>query len=143
MRWLGTLGGGDDQPWAINDRGVVVGASSLTRGALFPRTAFLWELKRGMIDLGALIGDQVYSAAYDINVQGYVVGESVKGPFLWRDETSNRILPFPSAAYALGINRLGVVVGQYWNASLGKTQSYRWTQLRGFVNLGPSTGDHA
>ena len=142
MRWLGTLGGGVDQPASINDRGVVVGTSQLTAGSVYPTTAFLWQSNAGMTDLGALIGDRAGSGAFDINARGQVVGTSVRGPFLWQRDLSTTFLPFPQGASAEGINAQGAIVGSYFNASLGKNQAYRWSLATGFVTLSPASADH-
>lgn len=88
-RDLGTLGGTTSSASAVNDRGQVVGVSSLKHDAR--RHAFLWESGR-MDDLGTLPGDRS-SAATGIDSRGRVVGWS-------RDDrgTSHAVLWTPRAA---------------------------------------------
>lgn len=67
---LGTLGGDNSFPAAVNSAGQVVGKAMLPDGSY---RAFAWW-KGTMIDLGTLGGD--YSAATGINDQAVIVGES-------------------------------------------------------------------
>jgi probable HAF family extracellular repeat protein len=70
MTDLGDLGGDFIQPYAVNDRGQVVGYGLTAEGELH---AFFWE--RGRIaDLGDLGGGE--SRAFDINDRGDIIGES-------------------------------------------------------------------
>src|SRR5262245_19561219 len=83
MQDLGTLDGDLDNvsvAHSINDAGQVVG-TSWTDGNSRQR-AFLYE-NGSMIDLGALNGE--VAAAYDINNQGDIVGESLGLAFLYRN----------------------------------------------------------
>jgi probable HAF family extracellular repeat protein len=73
MTDLGTLPGGDhSQASGINNRGQVVGSSSLT-SPQEEGNAFLWE-DGEMTDLGTLGGN--FSQAFGINSRGQVVGWS-------------------------------------------------------------------
>jgi len=65
---------------AINNRGEVVGASSLTATStpFFNTHAFLWTRQHGIRDLGTLHGD-VASGAVAINDAGEAVGLSIDG----------------------------------------------------------------
>jgi probable HAF family extracellular repeat protein len=77
---LGTLDGTETEAHLINNRGQVVGGSTL-EGEYGPH-AFLWE--DGVItDLGTLGGDYSYPTA--INNRGQVVGHSGSHAFLWED----------------------------------------------------------
>ena len=75
MTDLGTLGGSESKPVAINERGQVVGwADTRATGAYGPISrAFLWE-NGEMRDLGTLGGEESYAAA--INDRGQVVGRA-------------------------------------------------------------------
>ena len=82
---LGTLSGGDGAATAMNDRGDIVGWSTVASGA---RHAVLW--RHGVItDLGVLPGD-TDSAAVDVNEFGDVAITSFGSDYLtravlWRD----------------------------------------------------------
>lgn len=71
MQPIGTLGGTSSYAYAINDNGVVVGASHVASGALhaFARKAGV------MVDLGVLPGHSS-SEAFAINAGGEIVGRS-------------------------------------------------------------------
>ncbi len=83
---LGNLGGhGWDTPFAINNRGVVVGFTNgpndVVDGQLqFKFLAFIWTKQGGMQSLGTLPGldgtPDAMSEATDINTQGQIVGVS-------------------------------------------------------------------
>jgi probable HAF family extracellular repeat protein len=72
MTAIPTLGGSYNGPTAINNRGQVVGASSLPGDAT--AHAFLWQ-HGTLTDLGTLAGD-VFSEAVDITDRGQIVGDS-------------------------------------------------------------------
>jgi probable HAF family extracellular repeat protein len=81
---LGTLGGSHAYALAVNNKGQIVGGSTLANGQ---NHAFLWT-NGSMKDLGTLGGD--YSEARGINDLGHVVGVSttargVSRAFLWKD----------------------------------------------------------
>lgn len=111
---LGTLGGGDSSATAINDRGVVVGISSLAQDGVVH--AFVYR-DGVMKDLGTLPGAEDSHAA-DINNRGVIVG--------WSGTTFDdrvaivtdvnggmrRLLEVPGTHYAKAINDRGTVVGE-------------------------------
>lgn len=124
---LGNLGGTVDvslpavgnRALFINNRGVVVGGSSLAGNKT--AHAFLWTRDFGMKDLGVLPGD-FNSGAIAVNDRGEVVGVSNddKGnlrAFLWRNGLMtdlNTLAPADSPLYLLfasGINNRGEIVG--------------------------------
>ena len=70
---LGTLGGTSSSANGINNKGHVVGMSSIGGDYRDPRRAFLWDGK-AMINLGTLGG---LSCARAINSHGHIVGLSV------------------------------------------------------------------
>jgi probable HAF family extracellular repeat protein len=78
---LGELpqGNGYSIAWAVNERGHVVGVSDSARGL----AAFVWSPESGMWDLNDLIdpsdplkSQTSFSAAYDINDRGQIVGSA-------------------------------------------------------------------
>lgn len=143
IRPLGSLGGVADFPASINDRGVVVGYSSrVPSGVPYPTTATLQRPGGALRDLGSALGSPASSAAFDINSQQQIIGQSDFGPFLWSPEDGTYFLPLPAGAYANAINSNGVIVGSYWNAALGKSQAYRWSRSSGFTDIGPAYAEH-
>jgi probable HAF family extracellular repeat protein len=99
---LGTLGGNFAKPWDLNDRGQVVGASSVANGATH---AFLWD-ESGMHDLGTLGHEG--SEAVRINEAGTIAGTAwTKYRQSW-DGPAGR-----SADY------LGRPIGALWQHGLG------------------------
>jgi len=71
---LGTLGGDNCRAWDINDRGQVVGHSTIPPYYYYDYHAFIWTEKGGMVDLGTLGGWN--SFAFGINDRGQIVGSS-------------------------------------------------------------------
>jgi probable HAF family extracellular repeat protein len=113
---LGTLGGVFGLAKGINDRGQVVGSSSLASGE---EHAFLWGTGV-MTDLGTLGGD--FSLANRINHRGEVVGLSRTSDgelhaVVWRNSIAidlNTLIPADSGwvlVEATDINRGGEIVG--------------------------------
>ncbi len=127
-RWtdLGTFGGGDSEPAALNNAGQVIGDAMLTDDPVihdWRDHAFLWE-KGKMRDLGTLPGGH-RSRATAINSKGQIVGYSdVKGnrlssyPVLWEHgqvQDLTKLIPggtkWWSLSGAAGINDRGQIVG--------------------------------
>ena len=161
MQDLGTLGGGTSSTArGINDRGDVVGESTLPR--VDPREpqrhAFLWTSSQGMQDLGALGQGLTSSIAFDINNAGQVVGRSFSADrivfppidpeyfsraFLWAPGQGMRDLGDLGGGYsvAYAINDAGQVVGKSW-LSTGVQgygiflRGFLWTSDQGMRDLG-------
>jgi probable HAF family extracellular repeat protein len=114
---VGTLGGRFSAPVALNDRGQVVGASSVSGDTA--GHAFQWQRGR-MTDLGVLPGD-TQSQASDVANQGQIVGESCSPTqcraTLWRDDKVvdlNTAIPRGSGwdlSEADAVNARGQIVG--------------------------------
>jgi probable HAF family extracellular repeat protein len=121
---LGTLGGDHAVAMDINNKGEVVGYSTLASGE---RRAFRWTVQGGMQELGTLGGSE--SGALAINNDGVIVGWSDAGPtgtnaFVWTQEDGMRLLPHVddpdlSVSHATDINDHGQIVGfsGFWVAT--------------------------
>ena len=125
---LGTLGGSNSRPWAINDLGQVVGGSEtsdIDPNSGFPAFhAFLWN-KGVMHDLGTLGGQYSQALLGGINSDGQVVGEaetSIVDPnnppffavhaFLWDKGTMHDLGTLGGThSWAIGIDSESRVVG--------------------------------
>lgn len=107
--FLGTLGGDESYPTAVNDRGQVVGVSETADGEFH---AFLWE-DGVMIDLAPT---HATSAALDINNKGQVVLQRSTG-----DGSLESVLWSPKISISLGavnarlVNEKGQVAGTVLN----------------------------
>jgi probable HAF family extracellular repeat protein len=130
-RWVptdvGTLGG-SSVATAVNNAGQVVGYSQLTTSV--STHAFLWTADRGMMDLGALGGNN--SRATDINDAGQVVGWSEIGDgrqhaFFWTPDDGMVDL---GPGEATDINAAGLVVG----STGGFGRPFLWTKATGMVD---------
>ena len=97
-RELGVLGddpqygGSRSHPYAINDKGWIVGYSTAPSGG-----AFLWTPETGMRNLGYLnVPDKIYhrSVALDVNNRGVVVGYSSSYEYVDDDEETPVFSPF-------------------------------------------------
>jgi probable HAF family extracellular repeat protein len=119
-RELGTLGGDSSAAFAVSNRGQIAGSSSLTSGRDARWNAALWE--NGQIrDLGR-IQDHEWSGAWDVNLDGDVVGASGIGcsyskACIWRAEKLydlNTLIPQDSGwklFNAAAINDRGQIAG--------------------------------
>ena len=111
MTELGTLGGYQAIPYAINDAGRIVGQSWTSTGQ---NHAFLWS-NGYMTDLGTFGGRD--SRALDINESGQIVGgsQSASSPelaVLWENgEAQNLGTLGGNQSNANGINNRGQIVG--------------------------------
>jgi probable HAF family extracellular repeat protein len=116
----GTLGGSFSSPEAMNDRGAVVGRSSLSDGIQIH--AFKYQ-DGSIVDLGTLGG--TFSAGLGINNHGVVVGASWDAnrnafAFVHDGSGMRRLLPDrPAPQTATAINDRGAIVGD-----LGQAGSY-------------------
>ena len=136
---LGTLGGSSSFPFAMNDKGQVVGESeTVTNG---PTHAFLWTPNTGMIDLGTLGGTR--SNALGVNNAGEVVGYSdIPGDttvhaFLWTSDGGMIDLGTLGGAGSIAndINERGQIVG-FSQIADGTGHAFLWTPSAGMIDLG-------
>lgn len=114
MRDIGTLGGHCAFPYALNNRGQVVGQANLAGDT--QSHPFLWEPGKKMKDLGALGGDYGYAAW--LNDAGSVVGTAANTggallAALWQEGTTTDLgtLPGDACSAADAINSAGQIVG--------------------------------
>ncbi len=150
MQDLGTLGGPDSAPYAINQRGQVVGWSmtnSLNSISGLPnQDPFFWDGKK-MIDLGSFGGTT--ALAVDLNDRGQVIGnaflpgDEIRRAFLWPGR-DGKMIKLPTLGGTLSeakaINSAGDVTGA---ARLpGDTLSHPvlWTKGK-VIDLGVVPGD--
>jgi probable HAF family extracellular repeat protein len=131
---LGTLGGKTSGSLGINDRGQVVGLSTL---ADTTQRAFVWSSATGMRNLGLLHPSDGYSTANGINNSGQVVGVSGDFAFLWLPGSGMQDLGNLGGigAIAYGINNLGEVVGSS-NTTDQSTHAFFWTSSGWMQDIG-------
>ena len=123
MHDLGSLGGACAIAAAINNRGEVIGHSTLAGNQI--EHPFLWTAKSGMRDLGTLGGD--FAHANHINDRGEVIGYSTMVPrgqgqaptyakgraFYWYNGVMKNLGTIgDDYSDANGINNLGQIVGE-------------------------------
>jgi probable HAF family extracellular repeat protein len=136
---LGTLGGAFGSAGLLNNRGQVVGTSSLAAdpGACLGigNTAnchpFLWDEGK-LIDLTAQSGG-VIVATNAINDSGEIVGleclpSGACDAYLWRNGTITDlgVLPGDCFSQAFAINSRGQVVGQSFSCVSGSIRTFLW-----------------
>lgn len=86
---LGTLGGADAMPYALNNLGEVVGVSATTDSQ---RQAFLW---RGGAMININVASHEYGSAATINDAGWIAGGSMRDHRIpvWKDGVFRSFLP--------------------------------------------------
>ena len=141
---LGTLGGVGSFPRAMNDRGEVVGISSLVdaQGNAVAHP-FLWTASGGMRDLGTLGG--TYIEAVGINNHGQVVGygqiagNTATHAFSWTAAQGMVDLGTLGGtnSEAVAVNDLGQVVGRSQKTGEAAWHAFIWTASDGMVALAP------
>lgn len=138
--YLGTLGGTNTVPHAINQPGEVVGYSYLNGNSVYH--AFLWNKSSGMQDLGTLGGINSYGLG--INKRAQVVGwATIPGDsfyyhaFYWTKSKGMMDLGTFGGNYslALGINDAGQVVGSANLTGDSVNHAFLWTQSAGLLDL--------
>ena len=139
---IGTLGGSAVRTNGLNDHGTVTGISGTAAGLIH---SFVWNLHRGMTDIGTLPGR---NGAWDpvINNRGEVAGYSTVDPsppypraFRWSAssgmEDLGLLLPGEeSSAYARALNDDGLIAGEAW-AGGSTYHAFAWTRATGMVDI--------
>lgn len=121
---LGTLGGNSSRSTSINDRGDVVGSSSLAGDAAF--RGFV-HANGTLIDIG-VAGNDACSAANDINDDKQVVGfsdfacEGNQRPSIYADGTHTYLFGFFVFGQATSINASGQITG--WTGASGENRAF-------------------
>jgi probable HAF family extracellular repeat protein len=129
MTDLGSLGGDCSLPFALNNRGQVIGISDLA-GDLAEHP-FIWE-RGSLIDLGTFGGN--FGFAFGINDSGEVVGwatntnDQAYRAFLWKDGVMTDLgtLSGDDCSYAFQINSLGQIVGISFPCAGGPPRLVLW-----------------
>jgi probable HAF family extracellular repeat protein len=132
----GVSGNGQTEARATNERGQVVGYSTLSTDR---KHAVVWDnIKRAPVDLGTLPGDD-NSEARGINDRGEIVGESyaTNGPrhaVVWRNGKITALAGLGGDSAAYSINANGAVAGQ------SNGHAVKWDRRGSVVDLGTLPG---
>jgi probable HAF family extracellular repeat protein len=124
---LGTLGGSQSRPVAINETGQVIGWSDLVGDT--ERHAFVWE-GGVMSDLDTLGGGN--SEAVAINEAGQVIGwyypagSSLRHAFLWENGEMTDLGTFGAYSEAIAINEAGQVLGRAPRPGYDISRAFLW-----------------
>jgi probable HAF family extracellular repeat protein len=130
---LGSLGGtAPNSPQDINNKGHVVGVSSLSDGTF---RAFLWTKENGIEDLGTLQPGDLATLGFSINSKDQIVGTSIDAgglahAFLRQDGVMtdlNDLILAGSPLFlldAFAINNRGDIVGDAFDLNTGEFHAY-------------------
>jgi probable HAF family extracellular repeat protein len=130
---LGILGGTMSFGYNVNPAAHVVGVAYLPGDTEFH--AYSWTPERGMVDIG-LSG---YSAAFDVNASGRVVGgNGSRHAFSWTEAGGMTDLGTLGGVFseARAVNASGQIAGQSSLANDAISHAFSWTQAGGMVDLG-------
>ncbi len=132
---LGTLGGPNSDPTAINSSGVVTGWADPDIGGT--AYAFTWTAPGPIQSLGTLSGG-IASAGNSINDSGWVAGASDTQAVVYTPQSGMQPLGFlrgGSLSQANCVNNAGVVVGD--SGTVGETylNPFLWTAAGGMQDL--------
>jgi probable HAF family extracellular repeat protein len=131
---LGNIGGDAwNTPTAINNQGTIVGFANTAPGTARTYEAFIWTQAGGMKSLGKLPGD-IRSAAFGINENGQIVGDSSNGVFpqavLWQNNklyNMNSLVASGSPFLLLvggDIDQQGHIVGELFDFNTGDAPGF-------------------
>jgi len=145
---LGTLGGQGAAAAAINNDGVVVGASRLPGSSKLQ--PFIWSEADAMRWLGSLDGAQAEGNANDISNSGQVVGwsrtsDGRTSAFFWTESTGmldigKFLTDGTRISVPVAVNDNGMTVG-YFRGDDPSTKAFAWTAADGIEYLEALAGD--
>ena len=154
-RWGGTGPLAGASAMAISKNGVIVGDSSLQRGATpgdVVNHPFSWTRTGGMVDLGTLGGN--LAGAFGVSDDGTIIvgsstlaGETELHAYVWTQENGMVALPgLPGATcptkwctYPYLVNDSGLIAGSTYGTD-GQVHAVVWLPSHDIVDLGPVTG---
>lgn len=157
LRFLGNFVGGlNSVPYAVNNRGQVVGGAPTIPGG---QHAFVWTRAEGMVDLNTRIPDAppglTLTIARDISEKDAIVAESTSGLVLLVPSAVSHAAPVIGSIEVSGTaaaNRLLTLSAGFRDADLGDTHKATWSwgdgkQDAGIVSTkngsGSVSGQHA
>jgi probable HAF family extracellular repeat protein len=137
---IGSLGGDEIRPIAMNATGTIVGFGTTGSGDTH---AFVWSQPNGLVDLGTLGGD--LSWANDVNSSGLVTGYSRtptgdQHAFVWSATGGMVDLGTLGGSRSEGkfVTDAGAVIGTTGEKG-HRTRAFVWTEADGMVEM-PSLG---
>ncbi len=143
---LGSLpsGGFGSRAFGISDDGAVVTGESLI---LDGREAFRWTAETGMVGLGFLDDDDVFSAGSAASADGQVIvggvtGENTDEAWIWTQSQGMRSLGGGGGGFAWSndISSDGSVVVGLDTPTDAVFEGFRWTEAEGVVGIGDLSG---
>jgi probable HAF family extracellular repeat protein len=150
MQDLGTLGTGTDaQAISINEEGRVVGwsyissaPSPLCTTGFLTTDSFIWDMEKGMKDLGGLGG--TCTLAQDLNNQGQIVGisnltgDTMEHAFLWEHGSIQDLGGSLGGDYtgAFMVNDVGKAVGYAYLTGDATYHAALWRHVGDMTDLG-------
>lgn len=138
---LGTFGWDHARATDVSNKGHIAGWGIVVWGEIAEDDiyAFVWDMEKGLRDLGTLGGKN--SFAHGCNDEGMVVGEAEtsdgsRHAFLWTPEAGMKDLGTLGGkkSVAFAINNRGEVVGEAETLS-GERRPFRWDSAKGMTDL--------
>ena len=131
---LGTLGGSESDAMAIDNMSHIAGYSTLSNNETYHAFLYVYDettTPTGMVDIGTLGYMMSQAYAYDININGHIVGESettsnTTHAFLFADsEMQDLGILHGDSSFAHGMNDDDVIVG--YSSSTEGTYGFTWS----------------
>src|SRR5262249_29009713 len=127
-----------DSASAVNERGMVVGGSSIAGDSAYH--AFVWTPTRGIVDLGTLGGTYSHATAVSDNVgDSSLPGDTTYHAFMWTSTGGMVDLGAPAgrSTYGAAVSDSGVVAGvSYIPGDDFSNRAFAWTSSGGMIDLG-------